>query len=413
MRVAQLFKRLLGLSGVRVVDVDLVDRAGARRVVIWLARPARRRMACSGCGQVVRAVDDRSERRLRHRDLAGVRCELRLEVRRVSCRACGVRPEALAFARPGSRFTRDLEDTCAFLTRHAPARVVAELLRIDWETVGRIAGRVVAESRRGGDGLEGLRRIGVDEVSWRGGHHYLTVVCCHDSGRVVWVGQGNRARALHRFFDQLGRERAGRIEAISADLGPAYLGVIGRRAPQAEICADPFHLIGMAHFALDRLRARSWQALRREDPTRARFLKGARFALRRGPGRRTSADQALIDQLAAVNRDVYRAFLWCEQLRALVRGEVEPQGAPALLAELAAEAPALGHPRFSRLGGALVRHGPSILNALRHRISNGRIEALNSTVRPLSHRARGYRKVDNLIGLIHLVCGRVRVGPPT
>jgi transposase len=413
MRVADLFKRLLGLPGVRVRDLWLEERPGAAVLAVRVCPPARRLMACSGCGQLVRAIYDRSERRVRHRDLLGARCELVVEVRRLSCPACGVRPEALPFLRAGSRFTREFEDTCAWLARHAPQRIVAELMRIDPETVGRIAARVVAEARRGGDGLDGLVRIGVDEVSWRRGHHYLTVVCCHDSGRVVWVGQGDRARALGRFFDQLGPERAARIEAISADLGPAYLSVIRARAPQAAVCADPFHLVQMAHFALDRLRAQSWQRLRRSDPERARFLKGARFALRRGPQRRTASDITLIEELAEANQEVYRAFLWCEQLRALVRGELDPDAAPELLQQLAAAAPALGHPRFRRLGRALSRHAGAILATLHHRITNGRIEALNSTVRLLSHRARGFRRVDNLIGLIHLVCGRVRVELPT
>lgn len=413
MRVAQLFKRLLGLPGVRVVGVELIERAGSPWVVVRLARPGARAMACSGCGQAVRAIYDRSERRFRHRDLAGARCELVAEVRRLSCPACGVRAEAVAFARPGSRFTRDFEDTCAWLARHAPARVVAQLLRIDWETVGRIAARVVAAGRRGSDGLEGLVRIGVDEVSWRKGHHYLTVVSCHDTGRVVWVGAGDRASALGRFFDQLGPERAKAIRAVSADLGPAYLGVIADRAPGAAICADPFHLVGMASFALDRLRSARWQRLRKEDPERARWLKGTRFALRRGPGRRSEADTKLIEELARENQEIYRAWLWVEQLRALVVGQTDPAQAPALLEGLATEAGELGHPRFGRLGRTLARHAGLILNTLAHRISNGRIEAMNSTVRLLSHRARGFRRVENLIGLIHLVCGRVTVELPT
>ncbi|MDX6645676.1 MAG: hypothetical protein QOK40_1403, partial [Miltoncostaeaceae bacterium] len=36
-----------------------------------------------------------------------------------------------------------------------------------------------------------------------------------------------------------------------------------------------------------------------------------------------------------------------------------------------------------------------------------------STVRLLSHRARGFRRVESLIALIHLVCGRLHVELPT
>jgi transposase len=413
MRVAELFKRLPGLEGLAVREVELAQAAGRCWVLVRIARPRRRAMACSGCGQVVRAIYDRSERRFRHLELAGMGCLIAAEVRRVCCPACGVRPEALAFARPGARFSRAFEDTCAWLTRHAPQSVVARLMRVDRETVGRMAARVLAEARGGADGLDGLARIGVDEVSWRPGHRYLTVVSCHRQGKVVWVGAGDRRAALEAFFDALGPQRAAAIQAISADLGRHYLSVIRARAPRAAICADPFHLIGMAHFALDRLRSARWQALRIADPDRARWLKGARFALRRGPARRTSADHALIDELAQTNQEVYRAMLWVEQLRALVSGGVPAEAAPGLLEALAAEAPALGHRRFGALGRTLRTHAGSILNTVVHRLSNGRIEAMNSTVRLLSHRARGFRRVENLIALIHLVCGPVTIELPT
>jgi len=412
MRVADLFNRLLGLPGVRVTGIELEQRAGEPVLVVRVALARRRQMACSGCGQIVRQVHDRAERRWRHRDCLGRRCVIRAQVRRLRCRACGVRTEALAFARPGSRHTRPFEDTCAWLTQRAPKSAVSALMRIDWETVGRIAGRIVAEQRTGSDGLDGLRRIGVDEVSYATGHRYLTVVCCHDSGRVVWAGAGERGAALGRFFDELGPERAARIEAISADLGRTYLAVIGARAPQAAICADPFHVIARAQFALDRLRSAHWQRLRREDEAAGRWLKGARFALRRGPGRRTQTDLDLIGQLAEANQDLYRAHLWCDQLRATITAG-DPELVRAELALLAEQARTLGHRRFGALGATLARHAEQIINTARHRISNGRLEAMNSTVRLLSHRSRGFRCIDNLIGLIHLVCGRVHVPFPT
>jgi transposase len=412
MRVAELFNRLLAPPGARVVAVELEQARAGPVVVVRLVRPAGRVGACSGCGQLVRRVHDRGERRWRHLDLAGRRCEIVAEVRRLRCPACGVRAEVVPWARPGGRFSRPFEDTCAFLARAAPQSVVAAMMRIDWGTVGRIAARVVDEQRAGSDGLDGLRRIGVDEVSWRAGHHYLTVVVCHDSRRVVWVGRGDRRVALERFFDQLGPERAARIEAVSADLGPAYLEVIGRRCPGAEVCADPFHVLAAAQFALDRLRAAEWQRLRREDPGAGRWLKGTRFALRRGPARRTDADRALIDQLAEANAPVYRAHLWCDQLRATLRSD-DPEAARAQLVALAEQATTLGHRRFTRMAGSIRRHLEQIVSTIRRRLSNGRIEALNSTVRLISHRARGFRRVEHLIGLIHLTCGRVEVALPT
>lgn len=413
MRVASLFKRLLAIKGLRVVDVEFTDDGDGPLVIVHCERPKRRVLACSGCGQVMRAVYDHVERRWRHRDLVGVRCQIRCQLCRLCCPDCGVRTEVVPFARPGARFTRAFEDSCVWLCRHAPKSVVSRFMRVDWATVGRMLSRLAGEQllRRGQ--LTGLRRIGVDEVSWKGGHHYLTVVSCHDSGRVVWVGRGDRAAALTRFFDQLGPQGRARIQAVSADLCPHYLPVIRRQAPRAAICADPFHLVQMAHFALDRLRTRSWQQLRKADPEAARWLKGARFALRRGPARRTDDDRALLAQLEEANADLYRAWLWVEQLRAFLRDRRPACESWFMLRELAEAAGELAHPLFARLGRRLRRHAEAILNTIRLGLSNGRIEAMNSTVRLLSHRSRGFRRVDSLIALIHLVCGRLHVELPT
>jgi transposase len=170
--------------------------------------------------------------------------------------------------------------------------------------------------------------------------------------------------------------------------------------------------VAKALFALDRVRAREWQLLRRQDPHGARWLKDSRWALRRGPATRTEADLELIGQLEAANREVYRAWLWCDQLRATLRSG-DPEAAREQLRELAHAARGLGHRRFAHMAASLERHAESILNTICLRLSNARLEALNSTVRLISHRARGFRRVESLIALIHLTCGRIHVELPT
>lgn len=234
MRVARLFKRLLGLDGVRVVGVELEEHDSGPLVVVQLALRSNRALACSGCGQVMRAIYDHTERRWRHRDVLGARCQLRCRLARLACPACGVQCESVPFARPGSRFTRGFEDGCLWLTRHAPKSVVAALMRVDWATIGRMLGRLSAErlAREGDLAGMALRLIGVDEVSHKRGHRYLTVVTCHERGRVIWVGHGDRSEALEAFFAALGPARCAAIRAISSDLGGQYLRVIARHAPR-------------------------------------------------------------------------------------------------------------------------------------------------------------------------------------
>ena len=152
MRLAMVFKRLLRLARERVVAVELIERAGRQLLVVELALPKRRRAVCSGCGEQVAAGYDRRVVTWRHLDVFRVQCILRCEIRRVCCPACGIRGEQVPWARAGSRFTRAFEDTCVWLARSAPKSRVAELLRVDWASVGRMTctgrGRVHPHPRR-------------------------------------------------------------------------------------------------------------------------------------------------------------------------------------------------------------------------------------------------------------------------
>jgi transposase len=161
----------------------------------------------------------------------------------VRCHQHGVVVAAVPWARHGAGFTRGFEDTAAWLAVHTSQAAVAELLRVAWRTVGRILTRVAEEAGQGVDRLEGLRRIGIDEISHRKGHRYLTVVVDHDTGRLVWAAPGHDEATLDRFFDALGQQRSGQLNLVSADAATWIANTLARRCPQAVLCLDPFHVV--------------------------------------------------------------------------------------------------------------------------------------------------------------------------
>ena len=163
MRARTAFNRLLALQGARVIDVLFGSDGITVRVAL-----RRRLAACSNCGQVCRQVHDRAWRRWRHLDLAGSRCFIEYELRRVRCPDCGVRVEAVPFARPSARHTRDFEDLVAFMAQQMAKAPITRLLRIGWDTIGTIIERVVAD-HLDADRLQGLVMIGCDEISYRRG----------------------------------------------------------------------------------------------------------------------------------------------------------------------------------------------------------------------------------------------------
>ena len=191
MRVTTALNRMLRLPGASVIDVSF----GAAGVIVTV-RLRRRRRVCSRCGQTGRLhLHGRRVKRWRHLDLGASRCIIECELRRLWCPACGAQFEAVPWARPGSRYTRDFEDTVAWLAQQMAKTPIAGLLRIAWDTVGRIVERVVAE-HLDEDRLAGLVAIGCDEISYRRGQRYLTSVVDHRSGAIVWCSAGRNAATL-------------------------------------------------------------------------------------------------------------------------------------------------------------------------------------------------------------------------
>ena len=145
--------------------------------------------------------------RWRHLDGCGTRIELEAVICRVNCRACGkVRTEQVPWARPNTRHSIPFENLVLWCARRMDKTAVAALLRIAWETVDVMIARAAGDPDARAS-LDGLRRIGVDEISYKRGHKYLTVVVDHDSGDVVWAAEGKDAATLTEFYELLGPDR--------------------------------------------------------------------------------------------------------------------------------------------------------------------------------------------------------------
>ena len=207
---------------------------------------------------------------------------LEADAPRVDCPAHGPTVVAVPWARRHhAGHTYAFDDTVAWLAVACSKTAVCELMRIAWRTVGAIVARVWSDTEKKIDRFANLRRIGIDEISYKRHHRYLTVVVDHDSGRLVWAAPGRDTATLGRFFDALGAERCALITHVSADAADWIADVVTQRCPAAIRCADPFHVVAWATEALDAERRRAWndaRALARREPSgvassRARTLR--------------------------------------------------------------------------------------------------------------------------------------------
>ncbi len=325
---ASLWRALVGVDRRTVIEDVEFDEA-AERVMVHVRPRKGGRGRCGRCGRWSWRYDrGEGRRRWRALDLGTIQVHLEAAAPRVRCREHGPTVARLPWARHGAGHTLAFDDTVAWLAVRSSKSAVCELMRIAWRTVGAIVARVWADAETQSDRFGGLRRIGIDEISYKKHHRYLTVVVDHDTGRLVWAAPGRDSATLNRFFDALGERRAAEITHVSADAAQWIADTVARRAPKAIRCADPFHVVAWATEALDAERRRAWndaRALARTEGTRrrgrpatdsparpghekAKKLKDSRYALWKNPEDLTENQQAKLAWIATTDRRLYRAL---------------------------------------------------------------------------------------------------------
>lgn len=403
MRNPSLWARLLGVEGAIVEGVGFV---GEELVVRVRLRRGKSR-CCGVCGKNSRPYDcGEGRRRWRALDLAERRCYVEAEAPRVRCREHGVRVVQVPWADHDSRTTRSFDDQVAWLAVHCNQTAVSELMRVSWRAVGWIAARVSSRLCEGTDQLEGLRRIGIDEISFRKGHKYLIVVMNHDTGKLVWIAEGRDKKTLRKFFDELGADRCALITHVSADAASWIASVVASCCPNAVQCMDPFHVVQWATDALDHVRREVWNAARRSGhKQQADAIKRSRWALWKGGENLTTRQQTKLDWVEKTNEPLYRGYLMKEQLRLVF--QLPFDDAVNLLDAWLVWAENSELPSFKKLAHSISDHRAAILNTLRHGVSNARTEGLNTRIRLLTRRAFGFHSAAPLIGLARLCFGPV------
>jgi transposase len=264
--------------------------------------------------------------------------------------------------------------------------------------------RVARDAEASTDRLGNLRRIGSDEISHKRGHRYLTVVVDHDTGRLLWAAPGRDAKTLGRFFHLLGTERCAAIRLVSADGAEWVSTAVATHCPKAEICIDPFHVVQWGTRALDEVRRQVWNAARRGgQKALARELKGARFALWKNPEDLTRSQATRLALISRTNEPLYRAYLLKEQLRQVF--QLPWEEAVILLDRWLAWARRSQLAPFIELAKTIASYREGIEAALIRRLSNARIESVNTRLRLLMRVAFGFRSTDALIALAMLSLG--------
>lgn len=406
MRVTSLLRRLLGFPRQRVRSV----RFEGEDVVVDVALKGRSR--CSRCGRKCPRYDRLKPRRWRDLDALGRRVWLEGALWRVSCKKCeAVVVEAVTWADPGSGFTHRFEQLVAWLAQRCDKTTIQHEMRIAWRTVGAIIERVVKRRRKPVD-WSTLRAISVDELSYRKGHHYLTLVVDLERGGIIWSKEGRSEATLTAFFDEIGEEACANIRHAAIDMSAAYRNAIEKNLPNALLVFDRFHVQQLASKAVDEVRRELWRSTRDSDRDAARGIKNTRWALLKRPWNVTPNQGETLSDLARSNAKLYRAYLLKESLAGIYDRLLLPGWARRRLNEWLDWASRSRMAPFVKLGRTVRTHFNGVLAYFETGYTTSRSEGLNAKARLATRQAFGFHSADAVRAMIDLRCSGLVIPLP-
>lgn len=361
---------------------------------------------CGECGQCFGQWYDRDPIRVRDLDISKHRVFLWVPRYRVRCPRCGIRRVKSLIVRPGARCTRRFERKLFVLTDYMPVKAVSEQERVDWRTVKDAEIRYIVGLLRKRD-LNGITEMGIDEVSEKKGHRYLTLVTDLKKRRVIWVGRGNDGAVIRAFFRWFGKKRARRLKIVVIDMHDPYLLELRKRCPRGtKIIFDHFHVIKPLSLAIDNIRRRQQNEM---PPEGKRYLKHSRYLLLRPQEDLTKSQRIRLKDLLAVNETLSTAYLLKEDLRAVFR-RLDPKVARAELRDWKHRVRESGIPELIEYAKMLDRRRFGIQNFFRYRRTNGLSEGFNNVVKTIKKNAYGFHDWQYFRLKILRKCGKLGDG---
>lgn len=250
--------------------------------------------------------------------------------------------------------------------------------------------------------LSGVTAIGVDEIQWRRGHHYLTLVYQIDVGcrRLLWIGRERTEDSLRRGLDLLGESFCSGLRFVCSDLWRPYLNVLAERAGGAIHVLDRFHLMKQLGQAIDDIRAA--EAKRLKSDGYQPLLTHSRWCLLKRPENLTQQQTVKLDELLKYNLQSVRAYLHREDFHAF--GSTSHPSGPASSWTSGLRVMRSRLEPLKKVARTLRTHRELLLNWFRARgtISAGIVEGFNNKAKLTMRKLYGFREYETIeLALYH------------
>jgi transposase len=391
MLVKSILNRIEKQPGFVYDAVRLVDSAGWLRVEIDIRARKGSQGRCSGCDRPGPTYDTLALRRFEFVPLWAIAVFFLYALRRVRCDRCGVKVEKVPWANGKHQLTTTYAWFLARWAKRLSWKTVAETFHTSWNHVFHSVSMAVAWGREHQD-LSGIAAIGIDEIQWKRGHRYLTLVYQIDAGcrRLLWIGQDRTVETIQGFFQWLGAERSAALRFVCSDMWKPYLRVVAQKAALAVHILDRFHIMSHMNKAIDEVRAKEARELRARG--HAPVLTHTRWLLLRRPEKLTGRQVPRLAELLSYNLRAVRAYLLREEFQ-FFWSYVHPTWAGRFLDRWCTQTMRSQLEPMKKVARMLRRHRPLLLNWFRAKgtISNGTVEGFNLKAKLTMRKAFGFR----------------------
>ncbi len=290
-------RTLLASSPSKLIKVTVEPRKNSRAV-------------CSCCGKPGPTYDTQKQpRAFDYIPLWNIPVRFYYCMRRVDCRHCNrVITESIPWASGKHRHTNDLRIFLAQWARLLSWKDCAKMFHAKWDSVFRSVQWVVAHGLAHRK-LDDITAIGVDEVAYTKGHHYMTLIYQINDGarRLIGIVKDRDEKGLsHWLTNTLSQDQRDVIQHVCSDMWRPYLKVIREVLPAALNILDRFHIAKKLNEAVDEVRKQETKELAQKgyEPV----LKKSRYCFLKRGNNLTDNQKIRLKDLLSYNLKTVRAY---------------------------------------------------------------------------------------------------------
>ena len=378
-----------------VKEIEL--NTSKKRMDIYLDFTKGTKFPCSICNELCE-IHDTKERTWRHLDFFNYESYLHARVPRTKCKEHGVKIVDLPWTRSNTGFTLFFEALVVTMSNVMPVSSVAEIVNINEESVWRILAHYVNKALENVD-LSDVDTIGVDEISVKKGHQYVTLFYDFKEARVIHIEAGKGKNVFKGFKEMISKKmETEQIKHISMDMSPSFKSGAKENFPNAKIVYDKFHVIKLMNDTIDKIR-------RKESKTN-KLLEKTRFIWLKNPVNLSERQKKKLYSIKDLDTKTAKAYqfrlaiqrLWSITYLNYARKYLDRWYYWATHSNIE---------EIIKLAKTIDKHYSGILEAIKSKLNNGIAEGLNNKIKTAFKRSYGFKTEKYRNTMIYLVAGKL------